>query len=650
MPATDPLPVQAGIPCRCPIVLSDAFPAGPCAAGHLEGYDAGISANFELALHIGKLVAQCDAPEFSRASAASLMRPGDYVVGIVVGDEAVAFPMWVADNYHVINCEIAGQPIVYVTCERCQSGSAFLPVVQGRAVQFSAMGMYNASLTMTDRAGILRRPGSLWLHYEGVAIDGPSKGTFLPQIPTWHLSWSEWLELHPDSLVMLPPRDEHHRDARHGHGREEYFERPGMDRPLVQTITGDLDARYPENEIVLGINVDGFVKAYPLKEVKRSNGVVHDRIGDAPFVVFGGPRPAQVTLAAYSCACDGRALSFERQDNRFIDHQTRSLWTIEGLSVDGPLRGSRLRPIRGQYVRWHAWFYPHRGTALYRHPSPCPAFPSLRPGLDVTPFQQLLHALAGKVAGLQVDYELPGLSLPHEAIRGVRVLAGEAPLNLFQFHSITAAEDYVTFQGAWFCQPIGPKVGRKYSIRLGNLVLESDPPLQYADVTQFVRLPDPQIRWSALLKDPDVLALSPALTDRDQASLASGFASLVRHLRGTRYDVVEAAFLPHSQLPVGAESALAATINSDRFAIYRFSDGATAERSLAVLPHSLAMGRWIFRSIPVLMYREPCYEMGQLPEEDISWSYLLVDERFRRCIEAFVSNTRSPATAEKATE
>ena len=115
------------------------------AAAHLEAYEARISGNFEIPVHIGKLVAQWDSPEFVHATQASQMREDDYVVGLVHNGEAVAFPMWVADNYHIVNCVISGTPVVYVTCERCQSGSAFHSVVNDKPVKFSALGSVQAT-------------------------------------------------------------------------------------------------------------------------------------------------------------------------------------------------------------------------------------------------------------------------------------------------------------------------------------------------------------------------------------------------------------------------------------------------------------------------------------------------------------------------
>ena len=54
------------------------------------------------------------------------------------------------------------------------------------------------------------------------------------------------------------------------------------------------------------------------------------------------------------------------------------------------------------------------------------------------------------------------------------------------------------------------------------------------------------------------------------------FSALIKYLRKAQYDVVEAAFLPHTQLRVGVCNAVAATINGDRFAIYKCQNAESA--------------------------------------------------------------------------
>lgn len=605
--------------------------------GNLEPYQQAICGNFEIPVHVGRLIAQWDHPEFIDAVPADHMRESDYVVGLVHRGVAAAFPLWITDYYHVVNCELAGDPVMFTTCERCQSGSAFLAVLDGKPARFSATGMYNASLTLTSRSGVLDRQGSLWLHYEGVCIQGEHRGEFLPQIPAFHMTWGQWKELHPDTIVMTVPEACHHEDARHGHGREEFFSRPGMDPPLIQTITGELDGRYPENEMVLGINAAEMLKAWPLREVQKSGGAVHDRMGKAPIVVFAGPAADQVTMASYCREVNGQALTFERRDRAFVDHETRSLWNIEGAAVDGPLAGERLPPLRWQYVRWHAWFYPHRQTELYRCQEFLPVWPQVRRDLDERPFADVLDRLSRLRRTVVVEHAVPQLCLPHEATEGLVLRVGDDRLNLYLFQTFNSAQDYVDLEGAWFCHPIAVKLGRKFSRRMGRFVLESDPEVQYEGPSQFVRLPDPQIPWSDLVIDNEVFGRLIAGKSELPLSDEQTFFGLVSHLRKQGFDVVEVAFLPHSQLRVGTDSAIAATINADRFGIYKCRDDEAARRVAGEFSHNLRVGRWVIRSTPAIMFQDPCYEMGQLPEAEARWSKLVENGRFAGTLTSYLS-------------
>ncbi len=113
------------------------------------------------------------------------------------------------------------------------------------------------------------------------------------------------------------------------------------------------------------------------------------------------------------------------------------------------------------------------------------------------------------------------------------------------------------------------------------------------------------------------------------------FVALIRYLKEKRYDLVECAFLPHSQQRVGTLSAIAATIEGDRFALYRCRNEESAAKVATEVTHALQVGSWVLRSIPVLMYADPHYEMGQLPDDEITWSPLLRDETFRSHLATF---------------
>ncbi|MCF7975867.1 MAG: DUF3179 domain-containing protein [Phycisphaerae bacterium] len=614
-----------------------AYPCTDIAAARLAPFEPGISSNFEMPIHIGKLIACWDRPQFVTPKDATHMRTDDYVVGVEHAGQFRAYPLWITDNYHMINDRMGGDPVLFSTCERCQSGSAFVSKIDGKPVKFSAMGMYNASLTMVNRKSGKGDQHSLWLHYEGVAIDGPQSGQFLEQIPTYHMTWDEWLALHPDTDVMLPPDDPHHRDARHGHGREEYFSRPGMDPPLAKTITGHLDYQYPENEMVLGLNLDAGICAFPLMEIKREGHVLNADLGDIPIVVMAGPRPEQVTMSAFSREVGERVLTFVMTDQQFRDEETGSVWTIEGKAVAGKLAGQQLQPLRWQYVRWHAWVYPHPETELFVSSKPLPRYPDFPKTPQVEAVDRILTGIASLNPDLRFSHVILNLCLPHEARHGISVFSGEDRLNLYEFHSPEAAKDYVDLQTAWFCFPFDTKIGRKRALCLGSYVLESDPTHQFAEPTQTVHLPDNETPWSKIIEKNGHLQIWSEVLSLKK-SPKGHFMGLLNYLRSKRYDVVECAYLPHSQQRVGTISAIAATIEADRFAIYRCDNEGAAARVAQEVTHAIAVGDWVFRSIPVLMYADPHYEMGQLPDDTITWSPLLKNKAFRMALDEYAGH------------
>jgi hypothetical protein len=256
--------------------------------------------------------------------------------------------------------------------------------------------------------------------------------------------------------------------------------------------------------------------------------------------------------------------------------------------------------------------------------------------LDVFSFRPVLERLSNLGQPVVVEGAILNLRLPHEAEQGLFLRVGGDRLNLYRFATIVAAEDYVALEGAWYCVPVGTKVERKIARRAGVFVLESDPDRQYADPAQVVRLPTAEINWSDLVTNERLIPLwSAGFSDVFDAREGS-FVGLIRHLKESGYDVIEVSFLPHSQLRVGTTCAVAATINADRFAIYRCESEASGQRLVAELPHSIQIGRWVFRSIPIDMYEDQHYEIGQLAEEQIRWSALINNQRFLSALKVYL--------------
>jgi hypothetical protein len=607
------------------------------------GFDRAAYDRLKLARRLGESIAGWDDPDFTQAAAATFMRPDDYVLGVRIDGEARAYPLWIIDYYHVVNDRSGDRRFIVTSCERCGSGSAFLaepPGSEQRDPIFRAGGLLNAALLLSDA-----RSGSHWIHFEGRGLDRRASGLHLPWIPVVHAEWADWCALHPDTLVWTPPSNPGHPDARHGHGREEFFARPGMEPALLETMTRSLDERYPENEMVLGVGDENASTAYPLRELHREGGVLHVTAPDGPMVVFAGPRPDGISMGAFRPDAGGRPLRFSRRTGAFVDAETDTRWTIEGEAVEGTLRGSRLEPVRSFYVRWHAWAGWHPTTELFlsaREPARYGEHPEEH---NTSELDDVLSTMAAEGRDVRIVGSQPSQRRPRRSRTSLEVLVDGARLLVHAFGSESAARDYEAVHGARTLLPMRARILLTRLRRAGRFVIEADPDGRYAEPAQIVPTPWSELSWPAILESETLNSLGPEETEHD---VGVGLSDVVRALRLAGFDVVDVGLLPPGQLRVGCLDGLALTVEADRFLLYLFETDATASAYASAEPHALAFGSFVVRSTPDSMYAHPFYEILYAGDDRVAWSRLLEDERFANTLQAVVRGPDASRTTREA--
>jgi hypothetical protein len=206
-----------------------------------------------------------------------------------------------------------------------------------------------------------RRTGSRWQQSSLEAISGPLKGAHMALYPFLLTSWEEWLRLHPTTLVLKPLPGYADRipayNARVKRGLSD-------NGPVPDGVTYRDDRLRPKT-MVLGIDVDGSNKAFPI-EALRHDLIVNDSIGGTPVVIVHQPRSE--TTTAFVARAGGRTLTFTaaNQDaTELIDRETQSHWDPYGLCVAGRLKGSTLASLTLEPEYWFAWSEFHRNTAIY---------------------------------------------------------------------------------------------------------------------------------------------------------------------------------------------------------------------------------------------------------------------------------------------
>lgn len=205
---------------------------------------------------------------------------------------------------------------------------------------------------------LVRGPdGSLWSALSGKCIDGPRQGERLKRVPAMVTAWQYWLMLHPESTAY---------DLFDG---KKYDVTPlpkGLSDEAQQTM-GKVDARLPPTAYVLGVEVDGVTKAWPL-DADAERECFNDQLSELPLTVFWyGPTR---TAVSFSRELDGRTLTFyadsiSPETAPFKDRETGTRWTVAGRGIDGPLRGKELTWVNSIQCRWYAWAAENQGTLIH---------------------------------------------------------------------------------------------------------------------------------------------------------------------------------------------------------------------------------------------------------------------------------------------
>lgn len=157
------------------------------------------------------------------------------------------------------------------------------------------------------------------------------------------------------------------------------------------------------------------------------------------------------------------------------------------------------------------------------------------------------------------------------------------------------------------------------------MVLESNPE-QFADPESLQRLPEEEIAWSQLLKDPAFQGAIAAAVPPDDAR--GPFQELFQALRGAGFPVCRVKPMLRQWLRPLAVDGYAAEIGGDRFLVYRFSDQKEAARYAGERHHCVPAGTFVLRSDPLDQYQVYSEQTVERPVQDVAWSKLITDPVF----------------------
>lgn len=186
--------------------------------------------------------------------------------------------------------------------------------IDGNLYTFGVSGrLYKSNVLLYDH-----QTESLWSQLMEKAIAGPLVGKSLKKLNSSRTSWKAWRKRYGNTLVLSTDTG-HFRDYSVD-PYEGYYRAVGIWFP-VGNVRKDLSPK----EMVLGIEINGKAKAYPLSALRKRTGILNDEVEEKQVLI--------------EVSAEGEVVAVK-------DH--------------------RGEPISSIFSYWFAWQAFHPETAVYR--------------------------------------------------------------------------------------------------------------------------------------------------------------------------------------------------------------------------------------------------------------------------------------------
>ena len=222
--------------------------------------------------------------------------------------------------------------------------------VEGLELTFGVSGrLWRENLVMYDR-----QTDSYWAQAVGEAIRGNRRGSVLEMYPSSMMTWKQWQDLHPDTLVLSKLM---------GRGLEGMQDRY-RDYHQSSRIGVTRRTRFRKDELgpkarVVAFRVGTEAFAVSLDDL-RENAVLSSTAAGEPIVIVASPD--QTTAVVFWSGTHTFGASQTGSGRTLLsDNETKSKWDgFEGRAISGPMTGNQLTQISSFVSYWFAWksFFP----------------------------------------------------------------------------------------------------------------------------------------------------------------------------------------------------------------------------------------------------------------------------------------------------
>jgi hypothetical protein len=323
-----------------------------------------------------------DRPKTVGANEADFLDDDEYVLGVTVNGESRAYPTRYIWFHHVINDSVKTgdkeTPFAVSYCSVCNTGIAFDTQTgkNGKPILLDFFGLYNGIVALCDR-----ETESVFPQASEAFANGPLVGQKLPVLPLLDTTWGQWKKLHPQTRVMQPEQAWAKFYRPKGKGNAEPRDYQAFPAPFFAPTVSRADKRLAPFDKVLAVTIvgpnDTFTRrAYPVKDMQASAGIISETVGTIPVAVLFDAQT--VSAFAVSPVVDGKTLTLEAKVENgvraFYDKETGTRWNLVGVGEAGTHAGKRLPVLNSHLSQWYGWSATFPDTTIYnRTDAPMPA-------------------------------------------------------------------------------------------------------------------------------------------------------------------------------------------------------------------------------------------------------------------------------------
>jgi len=271
------------------------------------------------------------------AAAGDTTDKNELVIGVSVDGQEKAYPIRIIGYHHQVMDTIGRTPVMVTYCTVCRTGRVYSPFVNGGKQSFTVVGMDHFNAMFQDAA-----TGSWWQQATGKAVAGPLKGATIKELPSRQLTLAAWLREYPNSAVMQPDTS----------FKRNYANLAGYDNGTIKSGLEKRDsASWKRKSWIIGVINKNASKAYDWNKLVNVK-VINDSVQDLPVLLT--LEKDMASFHVYDRLVNGAILHFEKGNNDvFIDENTHSTWNMDGLCIDGAMKGEKLNPVQSYQEFWH---------------------------------------------------------------------------------------------------------------------------------------------------------------------------------------------------------------------------------------------------------------------------------------------------------